>query len=108
MRCQPYHNNVRSPDVNWQSNRSQIKKKHSTVNNQADGDWLHVRLSPDAPFPGFAASQSVSLQFLHVRGFRRDTLSCLRLALRGFRTDTLSCPRLGLFRRIVLKLSEEG
>jgi hypothetical protein len=56
-------------------------------------NWPQVRLSPDALFPGFAASQSVSLQFLHVRGFL---------------TDTLSRPLLGLFRRIVSNLSEEG
>jgi hypothetical protein len=68
-----------------------------------------VRLSPDALFPGFAASESVSLQFLHVRGFRRDTLSPLRLGLRGFRAGTLPRPRLGLFgRKFLSKLREEG
>jgi hypothetical protein len=55
--------------------------------------WIHIYVQLAALFPGFAASQSVSVQFLHVRGFR---------------ADTLSRPRLGLFRRILSKLSEEG
>jgi hypothetical protein len=76
------------------STRGLLRLSTAVNNQQADGDWLQVRLSPDALFPGFAASQSVSLQFLHVRGFRRDTLSRLRLGLRGFRTDAPHWPLL--------------